>query len=302
MYPEKLSDEKKLCWSYADIFQPGLGQTVRAYIHEDYRMNMHYHDFFELNIVLSGQGVHYFGDTRHLFETGDVFVIPPGARHGYLPLGAERLDVFHILLHESFLQRYSFELSGMLGYTMLFTAEPAIRVQSSEVGRYFLHLAKDHLDGLLPQLHALHSYYYDTGPESNAMVNALAMYVLASLCRYYRMQNAALEQSDKLNILSSSLQYIREHCDEKLVTQTLADAAATSRSTLFRVFEKYMGQSPGKYAMECRLDKACGMLRASEQSITEIAQSCGFFDSSHFIHAFNARYGVTPLQYRQRPL
>jgi AraC-like DNA-binding protein len=48
-----------------------------------------------------------------------------------------------------------------------------------------------------------------------------------------------------------------------------------------------------------RLEYAEFLLRKTEQSVTEIATSTGFCDSSHFVRAFKARRGTTPSVFRR---
>ena len=44
------------------------------------------------------------------------------------------------------------------------------------------------------------------------------------------------------------------------------------------------------------------MLLASNKSIGEIAQDCGFFDSSHFSQNFKKEKGVTPTEFKRKAL
>src|SRR5687767_11262281 len=77
---------------------PGLG--VDCMLYRDYQIPWHWHDFTELNLVVSGSGEHYVDDRAFAVEAGDVFVIPTRVRHAYRQ--REHLDVYHLLLHERF--------------------------------------------------------------------------------------------------------------------------------------------------------------------------------------------------------
>ena len=61
----------------------------------------HTHDFFEINIVFSGVGLHRLENRDILTRQGDIFVIPPNMKHGYSC--HKDLNVFHILLSHSFI-------------------------------------------------------------------------------------------------------------------------------------------------------------------------------------------------------
>jgi AraC-like DNA-binding protein len=50
-----------------------------------------------------------------------------------------------------------------------------------------------------------------------------------------------------------------------------------------------------------RLDQAALLLNRSDQTITAIAASTGFCDTSHFARVFRQHQGTTPARARQAP-
>lgn len=65
---------------------------------------------------------------------------------------------------------------------------------------------------------------------------------------------------------------------------------------LLTKFAAQLSNTPAE--KERRLQRAAGMLRNTEQSISEIAASCGFWDMSYFTKVFRQLYGLTPTAYR----
>ena len=57
--------------------------------------------------------------------------------------------------------------------------------------------------------------------------------------------------------------------------------------------------SPTDYVNQIRLRHASVLLTQSDFSISQIAQNCGFTDSSMFAKAFRRHYGQTPSAYRK---
>ena len=49
-----------------------------------------------------------------------------------------------------------------------------------------------------------------------------------------------------------------------------------------------------------RFDAACDMLKNTEMNVTDIAQTLGYSDSSHFSRAFRRISGINPLGYRKQ--
>ncbi len=81
---------------------------------------------------------------------------------------------------------------------------------------------------------------------------------------------------------------------------SLAEAAALcslSTSRFSELFRMSMGGSYGKFAARIRMTNAAKDLLAGHYSIEEIALKWGFFDASHFGHAFKKFYRISPGQF-----
>lgn len=96
------------------------------------------------------------------------------------------------------------------------------------------------------------------------------------------------------------LAFVDEHIgDSDVNINDMASAAATSRSGLNRKMKELMGITPADFMREARMKKACKMLKETDESITEIAFSCGFSDAKYFSKCFKASIGVSPTDYRK---
>ena len=69
-----------------------------------------------------------------------------------------------------------------------------------------------------------------------------------------------------------------------------------------KYFIQYMGIPFVQYLNDYRLARAWARLEETEESVTNIAQSCGFENLSYFNRMFKRRYGMTPGQMRGLPL
>ena len=119
-------------------------------------------------------------------------------------------------------------------------------------------------------------------------------------CNMPRDGAAAAKSDPKLNMLRKMICYLQEHLTEKLTLSDIAAAGHMCESTCCRLFQKYLNRSPVGYLNECRLDKACELLRDSDTSITEVANQTGFNGASYFTEQFRKQYGCTPSQFRDR--
>ena len=83
---------------------------------------------------------------------------------------------------------------------------------------------------------------------------------------------------------------------------SLSDIAGSIRlhpTSFCRAFKQSTGQSPHRYLLAHRVDRAKAMMNDHERSLTQIALDCGFSGSSQFSVVFKRVVGVSPRQYRR---
>ena len=273
MYPSKLDFEKgTVYYREQDCFTAAPHHLVHAYPHPNYKLKMHAHQFCEINIITSGEGRHYIGDTSLPVHVGDVFIIPPEMPHGYFSEGT--LDIAHVLLSNGFLSRYREELSDLPAFSLLFDIEPEVRRSSGR--NYNLHIDTHRLFGINEQLSRI--IRAETDGEY-VFENVLTLGLIGRLGELLRksIRKDAGERSEILSVM----EYVRENLEQKLTLSMLAEKANMSTATLSRHFREVVHTSPMQYVTACRISLARELLAEGKLSKSEIAQSCGFFDVSH---------------------
>ena len=299
MYPDRLADNlPKGEWSDGDCFSGGELEFVSAFVHPHYAIGMHTHQFYEINIVLRGRGRHYIESFSCDAREGCVFVIPPGIRHGYVQ--EEALDVLHILVTRGFFEHYAAEMRLLPGFSILFEIEPMLRGACGE--DLFLRLDFAQAQRLRPALDALLDACTLPYEGREVIKNARALDVIGRLCAKVRASRPEEQTAPGCSARQflHSMEAIRARCGQKLSLDELARDAHMSRSTYIRQFRRVCRCSPGRYLTRCRVERAKQMIAAPGISLTEVAQACGFYDSSHFIRMFTKEEGVSPLQYREK--
>ena len=93
-------------------------------------------------------------------------------------------------------------------------------------------------------------------------------------------------------------QYILTHLDGDLTVGTLCRMFATNHTSLYRQFKAHTGLPVSEYVLQKRLETAKSSLAFTSLSLAEIAQTCGFKESSYFARIFKQNTGMTPLMYR----
>lgn len=255
-------------------------ETVRAFLYEDYRIEPHNHDFYEMNIVLRGRGTHQIENACFEVSVGDVFVIPPMTVHAYY--NTRNLDVYHILLHKDFINGNRDEANAMPGFLHLIEIEPFLRQHFSS--SMFLHLSGGELLDLKSDLRLIE----ERGEFDNERFIPFRhhtmwkiLYKLSYLL--YRQINSVKKKS--LNqydcAIVNVLEYINHNYSKKITIEKLYKKAFLSRSTFLRNFKEVCSCTPIEYINRLRCEKARELMREGTLSKTEIAHSCGFYDLSH---------------------
>ena len=105
-------------------------EAVRAFTYTDYEIAPHDHDFYEMNIILGGTGIHSIEGETFPVARGDVFVIPPMTVHAYR--NTDRLDVCHVLFKRDFIRENADEAVGVPGFLKLMEIEPFLRQRGKD--------------------------------------------------------------------------------------------------------------------------------------------------------------------------
>ncbi|HEX2979402.1 MAG TPA: AraC family transcriptional regulator [Anaerolineaceae bacterium] len=93
--------------------------------------------------------------------------------------------------------------------------------------------------------------------------------------------------------------YIREHIDEPLTRDVLADVAGFSVPHFHRIFTAQIGENIASYVRRMRLERAGRKLRLGAVDITEVALAAGYDTHTAFSRAFKQQYGLSPSDFRQ---
>ena len=86
---------------------------------------------------------------------------------------------------------------------------------------------------------------------------------------------------------------------ESLGVDDLARAAGLSRAHFSREFRRAFGESPHRYLLTRRLERAASLLRTTDRSVADICFSVGLQSVGSFTTSFTRTYGASPQAYRE---
>lgn len=123
---------------------------------------------------------------------------------------------------------------------------------------------------------------------------------LIELCTLFGRARISLQNKNRKNIsLNKALKYIDDHYAKHITVKDLADSEHLSCGHFRVIFKQKTGMSPTDYITALRLRNACVLLKQTDLTIKEIAQSVGFSDQMYFSRVFTKQFGIPPKIFRK---
>lgn len=94
--------------------------------------------------------------------------------------------------------------------------------------------------------------------------------------------------------LSKALRFAEQRLDRIASPGDVARAAGVSSRQLSRIFRAALDESPGRYLLRQRLERARQLLRRTDMAVLEVSVACGFVSQAHFSRAYRRAWGVAP--------
>jgi AraC family transcriptional regulator len=132
---------------------------------------------------------------------------------------------------------------------------------------------------------------------AESLTNALAVHLLRryETCRPPAGPYPGGLSKPKLRRMTA---YIDAHLAHELSVTELAAVAQTSPDHFARLFRQATGQTPHRYVIMCRIERAKRLLTETASPIVEIGHQVGFTDQSYFTAVFRKYVATTPNTYR----
>lgn len=244
---------------------------------------LHDHDFDELVVVSSGNGLHVWNDYIYPITSGDILYINYDDIHGYESVNNLKLD--NILY-----TRQTLFLSSIIEkYLPKHTAKHTDR---------FWRIQPSYIKQLQPLIEQLSIESKKNNLAAVHLSEALFLQLVILLDRIKQQPNeiqpTATHQLDILftvlhNSIATSFNFEMFCKDHNLAARSLS-----------RLFKNQTGMTVSGYLQKLRLCKAMCLLRNTAYSISIISAECGYDDSNYFSAVFKKETDQTPSQYRAK--
>lgn len=121
--------------------------------------------------------------------------------------------------------------------------------------------------------------------------------VLAEIIAYIRSITTSKEETQPM--IRRIKEILLENLSSDLSIKEIADRVGVSVYYMMHLFKKSTGITLTDYKNELKIVQAKNLLVNSDMPVTEIAQVCGFTDSSYFAKIFRRFEKIAPTEYRK---
>jgi AraC family transcriptional regulator len=133
---------------------------------------------------------------------------------------------------------------------------------------------------------------------AESLMTALATRLLHA-ARLQTPRESARSAPLPLRALRRVLERMRADASANLDLATLAAESGYSRTHFLRMFRAATGQTPHRYLLEFRLERARALVASRSMPLIAIADLCGFSSHAHLSNAFRSRFGMSPSAYQR---
>ena len=251
----------------------------------------HFHDEYELHLLVATSGKAFVGDWIGPFQPGHLVLCGPRLPHNWISLdmpegGVAERDLVIQFTHEP--RARAAEASPELGEVMalLDRARHGIEffgVSERAVQRW--HEVKASKGA--PRLAAFLGYLADRATCTD--------YRLLSSVRMQGEEDDA--ETDQINAIVNR---ITGDVAQPLAASALAAELGVSESRFSRFFRRSTGNTFTDFVNRVRVNRACQLLMETDRLVTHICYEVGFNNVANFNRRFLEIKGLTPTEYRRQ--
>ena len=107
-------------------------------------------------------------------------------------------------------------------------------------------------------------------------------------------------ENQSADIVEQILDYIHQNFNKPLTNKSIGDIFSFHPNYINELVRKSTGQPLHRYLLQVRISKAIDLLEETNNSVSSIADTCGFQSLYYFSRYFKKMTGFTPTEYRRK--
>lgn len=266
-----------------------VSRTLKLFYNDEYEeYPFHWHTPVEVIMpIVNGYHVELTSDVHYNLRENDIIFLRPGALHHIYAQEGERI-IFQFNMNL---------LNALDDFDDFFhPSSPALLITPEDNPE--IH------EKCVELLVKIKDEYMNGAPLKDAAVYGILLELLVIIKRNSYNSNIVFsdvkksKQKEYLDKFVSITDYIKQHCNEDISLDEIAEMSGFSKYHFSRLFKEFTGTSYYKYLNQKRMEFAEQLLMDPEVNITEVAVRSGFNSISAFIRMFKQIKGCTPTEFR----
>lgn len=244
----------------------------------EYNNNVHYHNFYELEFIVSGKGIYEINNIAYEAKRGAIFLTTPADYHTYSLTKEENLSFYCVQFRQSHINE---EVASRL-YSY---SEPiAVCLDGEEC------------ESRIADFDRLLSEFKKKGQMYEMKVRNLIENICIDIIGDMDKKSKGVFIHPTIK---SAIVYVKNHYREPITLGETASRLGLSSAYFSHRFVEAVGMGFSTYVRHVRLTAAANLLKSTELSVKEICYKTGFTDPNYFSGAFKEQFGVSPRRYRE---
>ena len=228
-------------------------------------VDTHFHDFFELEYIISGNGKYVVDGKEYSIRSGDLFFLTPFNFHC---VDIKNAEFYNVMFSENICDASSLQ--------NLSQAAPVITNSKENI-----------FEILLEEL------------CNNKDISEYRVSLLNTIIKKLELTTLKSSPKGSLSSIKKAELYILTNFRNELTLNKVANEAALAPTYFSKLFKSEKGINFKTYLNNLRFNYAKKLLNYSEMTIMQICNESGFNDYPNFIRRFKEKTGHSPAEYRK---
>ncbi len=232
---------------------------------------VHFHDYFEIEYILEGDGVTYIDGKMYPLESGLLYFLSPISTHNLIQ---KKTDLLHLAFGESHCDTTLLAPLVSAETRIIFRLSPEEQIYVSSL---IFEIVNNNRD----------SQYCIT------LLNAL----LIKLNKMLTKKNNTHDM--KFSAPKNAILYIISNFKNNITLTDAASYVGLTPTYFSALFKEEIGVTFKEYLDSVRFDHARNLILYSNHTMHEICLESGFTNYENFVRRFKQRFGCSPRQYKK---
>ena len=249
----------------------------------------HWHEHFEIGLIRKGRFQLHLQGRSILLEEGQGYFINSNVLHRSTAIDASPMELHAQLFDRSI-------LAGTRRVDVSYVTPVAECFHIDAI------LLKDETDGdMLASMESAFDAARGDAVGHELLISAYLGLFWNALIQKMEPELRNRNQSEPRTAtrMKQMLSFIHTHYDEPLSVAQIAQEVGLCERECYRCFANTMDTTPVTYVNAFRIRMAAEKLFETDATVAEVAESCGFTNTSYFCSIFKREMNCTPSAYRK---